>query len=108
MVFNENITYNKSSLYKDGVKLSVSEKYLVPILESGIVIFIGDKDDYGKTIIIEQVDGVKTLYGNISNININLYDYVSKGEFLGSANGNTMYLVFQNNEGYIDYKKYFS
>lgn len=107
-VFNEELQYSSSSIYKDGVALSVTNDYLVPILESGIVVFIGDKADYGKTIIIEQTDGIKVFYGNITNINVNLYDYVSKGEFLGSSNGNTIYLVFQKDEGYLDYKEYFS
>jgi len=40
-VFDEKLSYTNASLYKDGVKLSVSNNYLVPILNSGIVVFIG-------------------------------------------------------------------
>ena len=56
LVFNENLVYEDASVYKDGVKLKVDSNYLVPIIESGIVVFIGEKDDYGKTVIIEQVE----------------------------------------------------
>ena len=105
LVFNENLTYDDASIYKDGVKLNVEESYLVPVIESGIVVFIGNKDDYGKTVIIEQVDGVDVWYGNVDNINVSLYDYVSKGEFLAEAN-KSFYMVFQKDGKYLDYKDY--
>ena len=105
LVFNENLVYKDASLYKDGVKLNVEENYLIPIIESGIVVFIGNKDDYGKTVIIEQVDGVSVWYGNVENINVSLYDYVNKGEFLAEAN-KTFYMVFNKEGKYLDYKEY--
>ena len=105
LVFNESLVYKDASVYKNGVKLNVDENYLVPIIESGIVIFIGNKDDYGQTVIIEQVDGVDTWYGNIDNINVSLYDYVSKGEFLAEAN-KSFYMVFQKEGKYLKYQEY--
>lgn len=105
LVFDENLVYKDASLYKNGVKLNVGNNYLVPLIESGIVVFIGNKDDYGKTVIVQQVDGVDVWYGNIDNINVSLYDYVSKGEFLAEANNN-FYMVFQKNGKYIKYQDY--
>lgn len=104
-VFNENIKYNSSNIYKDGVKLEVDSNYLVPILDDGVVVFVGEKDDYGNTVIVQQTNGIYTWYGNISNLNVNIYDYVNKGEFLGEADG-ILYLVFQDEDGFVDYKKY--
>ena len=104
-VFNETLSYTNISKYKDGVKLDVSSNYMVPILESGVVVFIGEKENYKNTIIIEQVDGIDVFYGNIKSNNIKLYDYVEKGELLGEVN-KELYLVFQKNGEYLDYKKY--
>ncbi len=104
-VFSENLTYEDESIYKDGVKLSVGSNYLVPILESGIVVFKGEKEDYGNTIIIEQIDGIDVLYGNLDSISIDIYDYVNKGEFLGEVN-NDLYLTFSKDGKYLDYKEY--
>lgn len=104
-VFSENLSYSGYKKYKDGICLNVEEKYLVPILESGIVVFAGDKDYYGKTVIIEQIDGVSVWYGGVSNLNVSLYDYVSKGEYLGEAN-KKLYLAFEKKGKFIDYKKY--
>ncbi len=105
LVFNEHLAYDNVSVYKNGIKLYVDKNYLVPIIESGIVVFIGNKDDYGKTVIIEQTDGVLVWYGNVDNINVSLYDYVSKGEFLAEAS-DSFYMVFQKDGKYIKYEDY--
>ncbi len=105
LVFNENLVYKDASIYKNGVKLNVEDNYLVPIIESGIVVFIGNKDDYGKTVIIEQIDGVNVWYGNIDNINVSLYDYVSKGELLAEAS-KSFYMAFQKNGKFLKYQDY--
>ena len=105
-VFNETLSYNNLKKYKDGVKLTVSNNYMVPIIESGVVVFIGEKENYGNTIIIEQVDGIDTFYGNVKINNIKLYDYVEKGELLGETKDNTLYLVFQKDGKSLNYKEY--
>jgi len=106
MVFNEKLTYSEASLYKDGVSLLVSTNYLVPVIESGIVVFIGEKENYGKTIIVQQIDGVDTWYGNVSIGDIKIYDYVQKGSLIGETIDNKLYLVFQKEGKYLDYKDY--
>ena len=105
-VFNEKLSYYKSEDYQDGVKLIVDNNYLVPSLESGMVIFIGDKDNYPNTVIIEQVNGVDVWYSNIENINVNLYDYIDKGTLVGSTIDDKLYLVYKKNGEIIDYHDY--
>ena len=105
-VFNEEINYEDTSIYKDGVKLTTSKNYLTPVIESGVVIFVGEKEDYGNVVIIEQVDGVTTWYGNILNVSVDLYDYVTKGEFLGETKDDYLYLVFEKEGEFLNYKDY--
>ena len=104
-VFTEKLSYSNASLYKDGVKLTVSNNYLVPALESGIVVFIGEKDDYGKTVIVQQMNGIDVFYGNISS-NVNIYDYVEKGSLIGESIDDKLYLVFQKEGKNVNYKEY--
>lgn len=104
-VFKEKLTFKKIESYKKGAKLLVTSNYLVPLLESGVVVYIGEKESLGHTIIVEQVDGIDTYYSNI-NSNIKLYDYVEKGELLGEAKDNTLFLTFQKNGEYLDYKEF--
>lgn len=107
-VFDEHLVYEKEEPFNEGVKLTVENNYLVPILESGIVVFIGNKDNYGNTIIIQQVNGVDLWYVGVENTNIKLYDYVEKGSLLGEATSNEIYLYYQKSGEFLDYKEYIS
>ncbi len=105
-VFEENLTYQGKEPYKEGVKLTVSTNYLVPVLESGIVVFIGNKDNYGKTIIIQQVNGIDLWYVGVENSNLKIYDYIEKGSLLGETISNEMYLFYQKAGEFLDYQEY--
>ena len=105
-VLNEKLSFKKIETYQKGAKLLVSDHYMVPILESGVVVYIGEKELLGNTIIVEQIDGIDTFYSNISIHNIKLYDYVEKGEWIGEVKDNELFLTFQKNGEYLDYKEY--
>lgn len=105
-VFQEKLSYKKANTYLDGVALTVDNNYMVPVLETGIVIFMGEKEGYGNTVVIEQIDGVDVSYSNISTDGIQLYDYVEKGSLLGEVNNKKLYLVFQQDGEYLDYKRF--
>ena len=104
MVFKEELTYSNINKYYDGVMLSVSYNYLVPALKDGIVVFIGEKENYGKTLIIEN-DNETIWYSNI-NANVNLYDEIGEGQYLGDTIDDKLYLVFKKDGVILDYKKY--
>lgn len=104
-VFNDKINYNDKEKYYDGVKLSVDKNYLVNVQESGIVVFVGDKENYGNVIIIQQVNGIDMWYGNISNTSVKLYDYVNKGDILGEVS-NYLYLVYKKDGNILNYEDY--
>lgn len=104
-VFSEEIKYSEVTSYNSGAKLVVEDSYLVPVIESGIVVYMGEKEGYGYTIIVQQNDGVDCWYANI-NSSVKLYDYVEKGSLLGESKDNNIYLYFQKNGEFIDYKTY--
>lgn len=105
-VFNEELSYDSVTLYHDGAKLTVGKNYLVPVLEEGMVIFIGEKENYGNVIIIEGIDGIDIWYGNMETTTAKLYDYVNKNTYLGTTKDNILYLVYQKDGEYLDYKEY--
>lgn len=104
-VFSEEFMYQNKETYLDGMKFTVDNQYLMPVLESGMVVFIGEKEGYGNTIIVQQVDGVDAWYSNVEG-NIKLYDYIEKGDVLGEVNGNYMYLVLKKDGTNINYEDY--
>lgn len=106
MVFNETLIYKNKEKYKEGVKLTVGSNYLVPVLESGIIVYIGNKDNYGYTIIVQQNNGIDLWYVGVKNNNLKLYDYIEKGSLLGETNSDEIYLFYQKNGEFINYKEY--
>lgn len=107
-VFQETLTYEEDNLYKDGGALKVGNQYMVPLLESGIVVFMGEKEGYGQTVIVQQVNGIDVWYGNVDPVNVKMYDYVEKGEMIGQTLTDQLYLVFQKEGKFLDYKEYIS
>ena len=104
-VFSETLSYKSKEAYLDGVKLEIGSNYLVPVTESGIVVFIGPKDGYDNTVIIQRIDGIDEWYGNISNVNVKLYDYVKKGSLLGEASNN-LFLIYKKDGNILNYEDY--
>ena len=105
-VFNEKLAYTEASKYNDGVRLMVSDNYLVPSQSDGLVIFVGDKEGYGKTIIIQQSSGIEVWYSNLETLTVSLYDFVDKGNLIGAVKDNYLYMVFQKDGKYLDYEDY--
>ena len=105
-VFNSTLEYSNSSKYYDGVSLDVTTNYLVPVLESGIVVYIGKKEHYGNVIIIQGMDGVDISYSNMYSSSVSLYDYIEKGDLLGEVSGNKLYLVYSKDGKVLNYEEY--
>ena len=68
--------------------------------------YLGDKDNLGNTCIIQGVDGVDIWYSNIDTSNLTLYDYVNKGDMLGTTLSDKLYLTLEKNNEFIDYETY--
>ena len=65
--------------------------------DSGIVTFIGKKEGYNNTIIIQQSNGYYAWYGNVSE-SIKIYDYIEKGSVIGSADKEYYYALFKDDK----------
>ena len=105
-VFSEDLLYSSNNTFLNGVSLDVTTDYMVPSIESGIVIFIGDIEGYGSSVIIEGIDGVDISYSNIEVSGINLYDYINKGDVVGITKDKELRLIFQKDGEYLDYKNF--
>ena len=105
-VFNGKLVYKEISDYYDGEKLVVSKNTLVNNITSGVVVFSGEKDNYGNTVIIQGIDGVDIWYGNLENVSISLYDYIETGNVIGQTKDEYLYLVIKKDNEYIKYENY--
>lgn len=105
-VFNEKLTYTEVNKYLDGAKLTVKDAYLVPSVQSGLVVYIGEKEGYGNTVTIQGVDGIDIWYGNIENVSVELYDYVDLGTLIGNTIDTNLYLVYKKEGKVLNYEDY--
>lgn len=105
-VFNGKLVYKEISDYYDGEKLVVSKNTLVNNITSGVVVFSGEKDNYGNTVIIQGIDGVDIWYGNLENVSVSLYDYIEANTVIGETKDEYLYLVIKKDNEYIKYENY--
>lgn len=106
-VFNNTPTFSSIEQFDNSYKALMNTN-VISFLESGIVVFSGEKENLGQTVIIQGIDGVDIWYSNLNNSNLTMYDYVEKGDILGEVNNNEIILTFISNGEYISYEKYIS
>lgn len=105
MVFNEKLAYNSSEKYLEGVRLNVQNEYMVPSYGTGLVLFIGEKENYGNTVIVSLNDGIDIWYSNIKP-SVSLYDYIKEGELVGTSISDYIYVVFKKDGVVLNYEEY--
>lgn len=106
-VFKEKVVYKDLEEYKDGIyKVKVKSGDNISFIDSGVIIYIGNKDDLGEVIVVEQSDGVEVTYSNIINDKYKVYDYVEKGDIIGNVKEDYFYLSLEKDGKYLDYKEY--
>lgn len=105
-VFNDGLVYHDALKYEDGVMLLVDYNYLVPAINGGIIVYIGEKENYGKVVIVEGNDGIDIWYGNLCNIMVNIYDSVGSDSYLGESCNDKIYLVYTKKNKFLNYEDY--
>ncbi|MDP4084565.1 MAG: M23 family metallopeptidase [Bacillota bacterium] len=93
-----------------GVMIETDKGAQVKAMNGGLVTFAGIKDGLGKTVIIQHSDKTESWYGNLLDIQVNLYDYVNKGKVVGSVStsGNedkskgSYYFAIKKGDKFID------
>ncbi len=79
-----NLKYTNKTKYQDGYRYQVSDS-LIETFTSGIVVYVGQKDDYNNTVIIQGSDGYDIWYGNLDDVNVTIYDYINKNTIIGET-----------------------
>lgn len=104
-VSNEKITYSSIKKEGDDYLLAVPNNYTLQSIKSGIVIEVKKDDKYKNMVKIQDKSGVNITYKNLSEVEVKLYDYVEKGEILGSIS-DKLYINFEKDGKYLSYEKY--
>ncbi|MBD0381695.1 M23 family metallopeptidase [Paenibacillus sedimenti] len=68
-----------------GVMLNTTANAPVYALDTGQVIFAGTTAESGLTIIIRHANGLQSVYGSMSESNVEVNDWINRGEAVGKA-----------------------
>lgn len=99
-------TVKKIEDYYDGYKVAYQENEAVSTIQSGLLVYYGEKEKYGNVAIVQGVDGVDIWYGGITDLNYNIYDYVEKGSIIGNSIDDYYYLLFKKDNNVLKYDEY--
>ncbi len=109
----ETIAVNSTSnlLYLDEIdgsyKIQVENGEPINFYKSGIIVFVGNKDDLGDTVIVQGNDGVDIWYSNVTLDGYSLYDYVKAGDILGRSVDCDMIVTIMKDGKKVIYEEYF-
>ena len=107
VVSSEKLVYESiEELDGGGVRLKFNDDEQFQALMDGLVLFVGEKEGYGKVLVLEQTDGVEAWYVNIDFSDFKIYDYIKKGEVIGTTKENYVDLYFKKKGEVISYQDY--
>ncbi len=89
--------------FGNGVLVELDSFTPVQSFTDGLIIYIGDNDEYGKSVIVQTKDGNEYIYGNLESTNLSLYSRIYEGTIIGAAKVNP--LSPQNNQLYLAIRK---
>jgi murein DD-endopeptidase MepM/ murein hydrolase activator NlpD len=70
----------------DGIDIAVPQGTPVKAAENGVVIYAGDGlKELGKTVLVRHSDGVVTVYGHVSSINVQRGQTIKRGDTLAAS-----------------------
>lgn len=91
-----------------GILVETAADAEVEAIDEGRVVFVGDKDQLGKSVVIQHADGSESWYGKLKDISISIYQTVKKGETIAkvsneeSGDAGTYYLAIKKDDTFID------
>lgn len=72
-----------------GVTIETKQDTPVAAMDTGLVVYVGNKEDTGYTIIIRHTNGLQSVYGWIEQGKVELNDWIKGGETIGTVSKNS-------------------
>jgi stage IV sporulation protein FA len=86
-----------------GIKIVAQAGDGVKAMDQGWVIFIGQKEGLGQTVVIQHADSTQSTYANLDHIQVAEQDWVEAGQIIGTTKGDQpLYFSLQKDHHYVD------
>ncbi|WP_411953549.1 peptidoglycan DD-metalloendopeptidase family protein [Alkalibacillus sp. S2W] len=99
---------NQVTSMEDHLLVEITEEQTIHPIEKGTVLFAGNKEETGKTIVVQHEDGSETVYGHLSSIDVFHYQFVGPSDTLGSISHEaaseeaSLYFAVENHNESVD------
>ncbi len=93
---------------KKGIMIEAGKDATIESVQDGFVVFVGDRENLNKTVIVQHHDGSESWYGNLDSIDVALYDYIKSGHQIGKAlvddskESGVFFFALKKGESFID------
>lgn len=68
---------------QQAIALGTNENQEIEVIQEGWVTFVGERDGFGTTVIINHGQGLESWYGRITNPVVQVNDWVEQGNVIG-------------------------
>lgn len=93
----------------NGITFRTAPNAAVEAARGGQVVFVGERDKTGRTVIIQHQDSSESWYGKLDQIDVKVYEFVRQGQKIGTtsdADGSdgkgSFYFALKEGENFID------
>jgi stage IV sporulation protein FA len=92
----------------EGIMVGTNTTLPIEVVKEGRVIFVGQKEGLGPTVVIDHGHGEESWYGQLQKQQVQLYEWVQQGDVIGSTsvsadNGKGIfYFAFRKNSIFVD------
>lgn len=90
------------------ITIETGQGAAVEAMNEGLVRFIGEQEGFGQTVVIQHADKSESWYGNLSEVDVTLYQYIEKGTKVGKATdyadgtNSSFYFAIKEGEDFVD------
>lgn len=89
-------TAQDALIFNSGIAFAIPTAQSVLAVDSGTVAFAGEREGYGKLVVINHAQGLQTRYANLSDLSVSVGQSVTATTAVGEVGGNTpTYLYFE-------------
>ncbi|MFB1051667.1 peptidoglycan DD-metalloendopeptidase family protein [Paraliobacillus sp. JSM ZJ581] len=90
-----------------GIMIKANDPLKVFSMNKGTVVFAGNDRKTNKTIIVQHPDKSTSIYGNLSDIHVNQYQFIKANQQIGmftpsKDNEKELYFAIKKNNQYLD------
>lgn len=75
----------KSTRMHKGIDVPAPKDSKIMAFNDGEIVFAGNKNGYGKTVIVKQIDGREALYAHMNAYTVSIGDKVKRGDQIGNV-----------------------